>query len=157
MFVPVRDEEIVVAGYLEGGVDGDGVAPRVAGSLERRVKVTKVGLVDVKGCEVGDDAEPPCEDGGFRVVARGWEGRVKDFKVAVVGVNAWDAGVTWVDDEAEAGCEKGEALINVFEGCVSCAHLLDSGGREDAVYRRDVDACFFDGVIICPVVWVGMN
>lgn len=160
----MRDEEIVVTGCFEWGIDGHGgVTPRVASGFEGGVKVTKVGLVDVEGCQVGDDAEPPCEDGRFWVgivivAGRGWvvrtglrEGRVEDFKVAVVGMNARDAWVAWVDNETETGCEKGEALVDVFKGCVSCAHLLDGSGWENAVYGRDVDAGFFDRMIICSL------
>ena len=127
------------------------VAPGVASGLEGSVKVTKVGLVDVGGCHVGDGAEPPCEDDGFwvRTVVVSGRRRGKDFEIAVVGVNGWDTGVTGVDDEAETGCEKGETLIDVFEGCVSGAHLLDSSRGEDAVYRGDVDGGFLDRMI-CP-------
>ena len=75
------------------------------------------------------------------------EGNVEDFKVAVVGVGRWDAGVTRMEDEADASSKKGEALVDIFEGCVGRAHLLDSGRGKDAAYRRDIDAGFFDGVI----------
>ena len=136
MFVSVGDVEVGVARGFEGGVDGeDGVTPCVARPLEGAVKVAKVGCVEVGGGEVGDGAEPPCEDGGCRggLVGR-CEGRVEDFKVAVVGVDGGDARVVGVDDDTKAGCENREGGVDMFEGCVGGAHLFDGSGGEDATH-----------------------
>ena len=155
VFVSMWDVEVVVTRGFEGRVDGEGgIAPCVTRPLEGGVKVCKVGHVEVGGCEVGDDAEPPREDsgrccgglGGVVVGRRSLrECCIEDFKVAVVGVGRRDTGVAGVENKTEANCEKGKRGVNVFECCVGGAHLFDGGRWEDAAHLGDVDARFFDG------------
>ena len=68
--------------------------------------------------------------------------------MAVVGVDAGNARMMGVNKNLRPVASKGrlKTLVDVFERCMGGAHMFDGGGWKNAIYRRYIDACLFDGV-----------
>ena len=69
-----------------------------------------------------------------------------DLEVAAVGVQRQSVRVARVDDEGDAGGEEGGGRLDVRDGGVVRAHLLDSGREKHTVHDGDIDAPFSNTV-----------
>lgn len=133
-FPTMRNREILVALFLEIGPVA--LIVLITRLLERLVEVDGVCFVEVRRCEIGSTAKPPC----FRFPRLLG---IFNLKVPVVQVDGGHVWVPRVDDDTEAGCEEWDGGRWFRQTRVVRQHGFLGLGWEFTVDDRDVYTGFF--------------
>ena len=119
---------------------------RIAPVLDRLVEVRRVILVqrEVRPAPTPEPSHDELPEPALRPPQLSW--LLGDLEVAAVGVQRQSVWVARVDDEGDAGREEGGERLDVGDGGLVRAHLLDSGREKHTVHDGDVDAPFSNAV-----------